>query len=86
MQFRALPGIGLIESGADLAAIITKAAEEDGFHLVDDVVVIAQKIVSKAEGRVVNLADVTATRTGRRGCRPSCGIRVDGMAVSASLG
>jgi len=67
MQFRAIPGIGLIESGADLAAVITKAAEEDGFRLVDgDVVVVAQKIVSKAEGRVVNLADVIATERAQR--------------------
>ncbi len=67
MQLRALPGIGLIESGADLAAIIIKAAEQDGFQLVDgDVVVVAQKIVSKAEGRVVNLGDVTATDRAQR--------------------
>ena len=67
MQFRALPGIGLIGSGADLAAIITKAAGEDGLHLANgDVVVVAQKIVSKAEGRVVNLADVAATERAQR--------------------
>ena len=67
MQFRALPGIGLIESGTDLAAVITKAAEQDGLAFAEhDVIVVAQKIVSKAEGRVVNLADVTATDRAQR--------------------
>jgi coenzyme F420-0:L-glutamate ligase/coenzyme F420-1:gamma-L-glutamate ligase len=74
MQFRALPGIPLIQPGDDLPALIAKAAEADGLALADgDVVVVAQKVVSKAEGRIVRLADVTPTaeagelaaRTGR---------------------
>jgi coenzyme F420-0:L-glutamate ligase / coenzyme F420-1:gamma-L-glutamate ligase len=74
MQFRALPGIPLIQPGDDLPALIAKAAQADGLTLADqDVIVVAQKIVSKAEGRVVRLADVTPTpdaeelarRTGR---------------------
>jgi len=51
-----LPVAGLPEIGAgdDLAAMIVEAAAlEDG-----DVVVVAHKVVSKAEGRVVRLADV----------------------------
>jgi coenzyme F420-0:L-glutamate ligase / coenzyme F420-1:gamma-L-glutamate ligase len=53
---RVLPVLGLpeIREGDDLAALIAGAAWlEDG-----DVVVIAQKVVSKAEGRVVALADL----------------------------
>jgi coenzyme F420-0:L-glutamate ligase / coenzyme F420-1:gamma-L-glutamate ligase len=47
-------GIPEITEGDDLAACIAGAAElEDG-----DIVVVAQKVVSKAEGRVVRLADV----------------------------
>lgn len=74
MRFRALPGIPLIQPGDDLPALIAKAAEADGLALADgDVVVVAQKVVSKAEGRIVRLADVTPTpeaeelagRTGR---------------------
>lgn len=74
ITFRGLPGIGLINPGDDLAAIIVKAAEADGFAFANrDVVVVAQKIVSKAEGRIVELASVTpspralrlAERTGR---------------------
>jgi len=74
MTFRALPGIPLIQPGDDLPTLIAMAAEDDGLTLADgDVVVVAQKIVSKAEGRVVRLADVhpsgqaeeLARRTGR---------------------
>jgi coenzyme F420-0:L-glutamate ligase/coenzyme F420-1:gamma-L-glutamate ligase len=62
MRFRALPGIPLIQPGDDLPALIAKAAEADGLSLADgDVVVVAQKVVSKAEGRIVRLADVTPT-------------------------
>jgi coenzyme F420-0:L-glutamate ligase / coenzyme F420-1:gamma-L-glutamate ligase len=47
-------GLPEVEAGADLGALIAAAASlEDG-----DVLVIAQKVVSKAEGRVVRLADV----------------------------
>jgi len=57
-----LPGIPEVEPGDDLAALLAEAAErveglEDG-----DVVVVAQKVVSKAAGRIVRLDDVVATR------------------------
>lgn len=74
MRFRALPGMPLIQPGDDLPALIAKAAEADGLALADaDVVVVAQKIVSKAEDRIVHLPDVAPTpeavelagRTGR---------------------
>jgi coenzyme F420-0:L-glutamate ligase/coenzyme F420-1:gamma-L-glutamate ligase len=55
-ELRVIPvgGIPEIGEGDDLAALIARSAElEDG-----DVVVVAQKAVSKAEGRVVKLADV----------------------------
>jgi coenzyme F420-0:L-glutamate ligase/coenzyme F420-1:gamma-L-glutamate ligase len=61
MQLRAVPGIPMISAGDDLAAIIGAALAADGHALRDsDVVVVAQKIVSKAEGRVVALNTVTA--------------------------
>jgi len=51
-------GLPEIEEGFDLAALIVRAVPlEDG-----DVVVIAQKVVSKAEGRVRTLEDVEASR------------------------
>src|SRR5215218_1266680 len=58
-----LPVAGLpeIEAGDDLAAMIVAAvALEDG-----DVVVVAHKVVSKAEGRVVSLADVEPSERAR---------------------
>jgi coenzyme F420-0:L-glutamate ligase/coenzyme F420-1:gamma-L-glutamate ligase len=59
MMMRALPGIGLIEPGDDLASSIATAAGADGLAFEDDdVVAVASKIVSKAEGRIVALADV----------------------------
>ena len=55
----ALPNIPLIQPGDDLCAIILKSLAEANIELHnDDVLVIAQKIVSKAEGRLVRLADV----------------------------
>ena len=56
----ALPGIPSVRQGDDLAALIVSAASACGEALRDgDVVVIAQKIVSKAEGRMVDLASVS---------------------------
>ena len=49
-----LPGIPELREGDDLAALILERADlEDG-----DVVVVAQKAISKIEGRVVRIADV----------------------------
>ena len=50
-----------VERGADLAELVAAAAElEDG-----DVVALAQKIVSKSEGRIVRLDDVEASERAR---------------------
>ena len=56
----AVPDFPLVEPGNELAAMISDACLNGGIAIGDgDVVVIAQKIVSKAEGRYVNLGDVT---------------------------
>ena len=56
----ALPGIPLIQPGDDLTAIILASLESCTLHLAPgDVLVLAQKIVSKSEGRAVKLSDVT---------------------------
>jgi coenzyme F420-0:L-glutamate ligase/coenzyme F420-1:gamma-L-glutamate ligase len=56
----ALPGIPMIAAGDDLAAIIVTALHDADLALAPgDVLVLAQKIVSKAEGRTVDLATVT---------------------------
>jgi len=55
-----LGGIPLITPGLDLAEVILAGLEYSDLQLLDnDVIAIAQKIVSKAEGRLVNLATVT---------------------------
>ena len=54
----ALTGIPLVEPGDDLAAQIFEAAREAGIPLREGVVVVCQKIVSKAEGRLVDLRSV----------------------------
>jgi coenzyme F420-0:L-glutamate ligase/coenzyme F420-1:gamma-L-glutamate ligase len=52
-----LGGIPEVREGDDLAALIAEVAEFEG----GDVLVVAQKVVSKAEGRVVRLDDVEAS-------------------------
>ncbi len=56
----ALPGIPEIARGADLAGLLLSAVKRAGRTLESgDVMVVAQKIVSKAEGRAVRLAGIT---------------------------
>ena len=59
ITLRALTGVPLIRPGDDLATIVIEAlaANDIGVHQ-QDVIVLAQKIVSKAEGRYVDLAKV----------------------------
>ena len=62
----ALPGIPLVQAGADLGEIVLHALQRAGLTLQDgDVLVLAQKIVSKAEGRQINLATVQPTTRAR---------------------
>lgn len=56
MMLTALDGVPAVRPGADLAAIVADAMRGTGVTAQDgDVLVIAQKIVSKAEGRAVAL-------------------------------
>lgn len=59
LTLTALPSIPMIRSGDDLPAIIQQALDHVALALQDgDILVLAQKIVSKAEGRLVNLVSV----------------------------
>jgi coenzyme F420-0:L-glutamate ligase/coenzyme F420-1:gamma-L-glutamate ligase len=59
LTLTALDGIPTIRPGIDLVAMIVASAARSGVALRDgDILVIAQKIVSKAEGRFVRLRDV----------------------------
>jgi coenzyme F420-0:L-glutamate ligase / coenzyme F420-1:gamma-L-glutamate ligase len=59
-EIRVIPleGIPEIEDGDDLAGLLLDAAGQVGGFEDADVLVVAQKAVSKAEGRVVRLDDV----------------------------
>jgi coenzyme F420-0:L-glutamate ligase/coenzyme F420-1:gamma-L-glutamate ligase len=60
LTLTALPGMPEVERGACIPALLLAALTRGGERLdAGDVLVLAQKIVSKAEGRLVRLADVT---------------------------
>jgi coenzyme F420-0:L-glutamate ligase / coenzyme F420-1:gamma-L-glutamate ligase len=61
-----IPGLREVRAGDNLAALIVDAARSGAGIQSGDVIVITQKIVSKAEGRVVALADVTPSAEAER--------------------
>ncbi|MEM7751591.1 MAG: coenzyme F420-0:L-glutamate ligase, partial [Pseudomonadota bacterium] len=59
LEFFALEDLPMVQHGDDVAALIIASLESIGARLdKQDVVIIAQKIVSKAEGRLFVLDDV----------------------------
>jgi len=65
-ELRVIPlrGIPELEEGDDLAALVVGAAREAGIE-AGDVLVVAQKAVSKIEGRVVHLDGVEPSQRAR---------------------
>ena len=62
ITFNTIPGIPLVQNGDCVASIILDAATRASMTLkTGDILVVAQKIVSKAEGRQVSLDDVVVT-------------------------
>lgn len=60
LVFTGLKGIPLIKEGDNLSDIIIGSFLENNIILEDnDIIVITQKIVSKSEGRLVNLNDIS---------------------------
>lgn len=60
ITMQAIPGLPLIQPGDDLAALIIKSLQQANLHLQDgDILVVSSKIVSKSEGRFVDLNTVT---------------------------
>lgn len=62
-----VPGIPLLQPGDDLGAIIIEATGKAGLaprH--DDVFVVAQKVVSKAQGRYIDLTTITPSEQARQ--------------------
>ena len=66
IQLLPLEGIPEVRPGDDLAQLIAAASAGGGIGLADDdVLVVTQKVVSKAEGRVVELASVQPSARAR---------------------
>lgn len=60
IRLTAIRGIPEVRPGDDIGATIARAAGGMKFKLTDgDIVVVAQKVISKAEGRLVNLESIT---------------------------
>ncbi len=66
-ELRVIPLLGIpeLEEGDDLAAVLVEAAARGTGFDQDDVLVVAQKAVSKVEGRVVDLADIEPSERAR---------------------
>jgi coenzyme F420-0:L-glutamate ligase/coenzyme F420-1:gamma-L-glutamate ligase len=59
LELMGLDGIGEVSKGDSIGALICDACSKQNLSLLDDdILVVAQKIVSKAEGRVISLDDV----------------------------
>lgn len=63
MQLIALKGLPLVKKGDEVGKLIVGAAQKQGLRLEDgDVIVVAQTIISKAEGNVVDLRGVKPSK------------------------
>jgi coenzyme F420-0:L-glutamate ligase/coenzyme F420-1:gamma-L-glutamate ligase len=60
LSIQAIHGLPMVRTGDDLPALISDAIEGNGLSLVDgDVLAVCQKVVSKAEGRTVDIRAIT---------------------------
>lgn len=60
VEVKALPGIPDVKQGVNLAELLKQSLDKQGISMQDkDVLVVSQKVVSKAEGRVVDLNSVS---------------------------
>jgi len=67
LTLTAIEGLSMIQRGDDLARLITDAIISLGMRLQDgDILAVCQKIVSKAEGRVVNLNEIEPSTLAER--------------------
>lgn len=67
IQLLPVRGLPEFREGDDIAAEVLKAVGKTGLPLKSgDIVVVAQKIVSKVEGRVVNLSQIVASQNAQK--------------------
>ena len=84
IRIRGISGVPRVRAGDDLGALLAEAIARSDETLRDgDVVVVAQKIVSKAEGRIVRLADVVPSP---RAIELAARVDKDARAVEVILG
>ena len=58
-----LEGIPLVKAGDDLASLIFETAKNNNVTIEDgDILVVAQKVISKVEDRIVNLDSITPSK------------------------
>ena len=63
LRIIAIPSIPLIKKGDNLAEIIINACRKNGIEIDEnDVLVIVQKVISKAEGAIVNLNGIKSSK------------------------
>jgi len=66
LEVLTVPGIPLVKAGDDIASMLASALNQAELELLDgDVVVVAQKLVSKAEGRTRRLSEVVPSDKAR---------------------
>lgn len=67
LELWAVESIGEVNAGDSIGALICTACARQGFEILDDdVLVVAQKIISKAEGRIARLDDVKPSARARQ--------------------
>ena len=66
VRLRPLEGVPLVVPGDDLASLLRAAAARAGILLAQGVLVVCQKVVSKAEGALVRLAEVEPSEKARQ--------------------
>jgi coenzyme F420-0:L-glutamate ligase/coenzyme F420-1:gamma-L-glutamate ligase len=64
LEIRPVTGIGEIQPGDDLAAMIIESVQNNDWMLQDkDIVVVTHKVISKQEGRIVEIPDEDTYRS-----------------------
>lgn len=72
LELLPIAGLPDIKPGDDLARMILDSIKENGLELLDgDILVITQKIISKAENRYVNITRIKPSRKAKRMARVS---------------
>jgi len=83
IELIAVPGLPMVQAGDDLVVLVQQAINAAGLELRDrDVVVFAQKVVSKSEGRRV---DMTGVVPSARACEIAAEVRKDPRLVELVL-